>query len=89
VCQFQDGPGSRKFQVGKSEKFRLVPTSAITAAGSTGRCNTIQCIDSTMLPRKNLSFWLYSLKSKPGLCSGLSNPSERFSLSFQCKVGSN
>jgi len=36
---------------------RIGPTNR---AGSTGRCNTIQCVDSTMLPRENRSVWLYS-----------------------------
>jgi hypothetical protein len=33
-----------------------------TAVASLGRCNTIQCVDSTMLPQKNPSVWLYSVK---------------------------
>ena len=34
----------------------------ISAASSTGRCNTIQCIDSEMLARGEPSLWLYSVK---------------------------
>jgi hypothetical protein len=35
----------------------------ITASSSTGRRNTIQCIDSAMLSRENRSVWLYSVKT--------------------------
>jgi hypothetical protein len=35
----------------------------INAASSTGRCNTIQCVDSTILPLENRSVWLYSVKT--------------------------
>ncbi len=30
----------------------------IRRASSTGRCNTIQCVDSTMLPQEKRSVWL-------------------------------
>jgi hypothetical protein len=43
-----------------SEKQTQVP---INAASSTGRCNTTQCFDSTMLPREKRSVWLYSVKT--------------------------
>ena len=33
-------------------------TCSVTAASSTGRCNTFQCIDSTMLPQEKQSVWL-------------------------------
>src|SRR4029077_7575413 len=35
----------------------------INTASSTGRCNTIRCVDSTMLPREKRSVWLYSVKT--------------------------
>ena len=35
----------------------------ISTAGSNGRCNTFQCLDSTMLPRDKRSVWLYSIKT--------------------------
>jgi hypothetical protein len=35
----------------------------VTAAGSDGRRNTIQCVDSTMLPREKRSVWLFSVKT--------------------------
>jgi hypothetical protein len=41
-------------------------TYLVRRASSTGRCKTIQCIDSTMLPRKNPSVWLCSVKTYPG-----------------------
>jgi len=37
-----------------------------SGASSTGRCNTIQYIDSTMLLREKRSVWLYSVKTPPG-----------------------
>jgi len=38
-------------------------TCPVNAASSTGRCNTIQRINSTMLPAGELSVWLYSVKT--------------------------
>jgi len=38
----------------------------ITPASSTGRCNTIQRVDSTMLSRKNRSVWLHLVKISQG-----------------------
>jgi hypothetical protein len=35
----------------------------VNAAGSTGGCNTIQRIDSAMLPGENRSVWLHSVKT--------------------------
>jgi len=35
----------------------------IACAGSDGRRNTIQCIDSTMIPAGEPSLWLYSVKT--------------------------
>jgi hypothetical protein len=35
----------------------------LKSASSTGRCNTIQYIDSTILPREKQSVWLYSVKT--------------------------
>ena len=39
---------------------RYVP---INAASSTGRCNTLQYVDSIVLSQKNSSVWLYSVKN--------------------------
>jgi len=39
------------------------PQVLINAVGSAGRCNTIQCVDSTMLPREKRSVWLCSVKT--------------------------
>jgi hypothetical protein len=33
-------------------------TCPVSAASSTGQCNTIQCVDSTILPREKRSVWL-------------------------------
>ncbi len=38
-------------------------TFPVIRASSTGRCNTIQCGDSTMLPREKRSVWLNSVKT--------------------------
>jgi len=38
-------------------------TWTTNAAGSTGRSNSIQCIDSAMLPAGEPSVWLYSVKT--------------------------
>jgi len=35
----------------------------ISHARLTGRCNTIQSVDSTMLPWEKRSVWLYSVKT--------------------------
>jgi hypothetical protein len=35
----------------------------VSAAGSNGRCNTIQCVDSSMFPWTNPSVWPYSIKN--------------------------
>ena len=43
-------------------RYSINFTWTINAAGSTGRRNTIQCIDSTMLTRKMRSVWLYSVR---------------------------
>jgi hypothetical protein len=43
--------------------YRLNFTCLISRASSTGRCNTIQFIDSRMLPREKRSVWLYSVKT--------------------------
>jgi hypothetical protein len=63
-------------------------TCPVTAASSTGRCNTIQCVDSTMLLREELLFGYTRLKSSqvsvpvdPALASD-------FGFCFQRKVAS-
>src|SRR6202035_2522266 len=35
----------------------------VSTAASDGRCNTIQCVDSTMLPREKWPVWLSSVKT--------------------------
>jgi hypothetical protein len=63
-------------------------TCPVCAASSTGRCNTIQCIDSTMVARENHLFG--SARSKPsqsGVPGGLTLAGD-FSLCFQCQAGS-
>jgi hypothetical protein len=60
----------------------------INAASSTGRCNTSQCVDSTMLAREN--HLLGSTRSNPSQSSvpaGLTLASD-FSFCFQCQAGS-
>jgi hypothetical protein len=48
--------------------FADKPESTFTknAAGSTGRCNTIQFVDSSMFPRTNPSVCPYAIKTQPG-----------------------
>jgi hypothetical protein len=63
-------------------------TSPVRAASSTGRRNTIQRIDSTMLARENQLFGC--TRSKPGQGSfpdGLTLASD-FGSCFQCQAGS-
>ena len=60
----------------------------ISRASSTGRCNTIQCIDSAMLPRKNRPFGCTRPKSSQrSVPAGLTLASD-FGFCFQCQVGS-
>jgi hypothetical protein len=56
----------------------------ISRASSTGRCNTIQCIDSAILPRDN---YLDQKPCQDGVPAGLTLASD-FGFCFQCKVGS-
>jgi hypothetical protein len=60
----------------------------VTRASSTGRCNTFQCIDDTMLPRENHVFG--GTRSKPnqgGVSAGLT-PASDFGFCFQCQAAS-
>jgi hypothetical protein len=60
----------------------------VNGASSTGRCNTIQGTDSTMLPRENHLFGC--TRSKPSQSSvpaGLALASD-FGFCFQCQAGS-
>ena len=60
----------------------------ISCASLTGRCNTIRCIDSAMLPRENHLFsFTWTNPSQGSVPAGLSLASN-FSFCFQCKVGS-
>src|ERR1700693_171339 len=60
----------------------------ISRAGSTGRCNAIQCIDSTVLPRKKHLFGC--TRARLGQGSVLVDPAlaSDCSFCFQCQVGS-
>jgi hypothetical protein len=56
----------------------------VTRASSTGRCNTIQCIDSAMLPRKNHLFGCTGPKpSQRSVPAGLTLPSD-IGFCFRC-----
>src|SRR5271169_169839 len=60
----------------------------VTAAGSTGRCNTIQCVDPTMLARDNHLFRCTRSKpSQDSVPTRLTLASD-FSSCFQCQEGS-
>ena len=67
--------------------FSVDSTCPIWAASSTGRCNTIQCIDSTLLAWENHHVWLYPVNTQPEQRSGWSSPSERFWLLFPMPGG--
>src|ERR1700720_1925032 len=41
--------------LGSREPTLVMKSCPVSAASSTGRCNTIQCVDSTMLPRDKRS----------------------------------
>ncbi len=63
-------------------------TSPVSAAISTGRCNTIQCIDSEVLARESHPF--ACTRSKPSHSSvpaGLTLASD-FGFCFQCQASS-
>jgi hypothetical protein len=60
----------------------------MNAASSTDRCNTIQCIDSTMLPRENYLFGCVRPKPSQGSVPAGSTIASDFGFCFQCKVGS-
>src|SRR5271170_1040819 len=63
-------------------------TCLISRASSTGRCNTVQCIGSAMLPRENHLFGRSQSKPSQGSVQpGLAQVSD-FSFCFQCKAGS-
>src|SRR5580704_1360793 len=60
----------------------------ITRASSTGRCNTLQCIDSTMIAReKHLFGCTRSKPSQSSVAARLTLTSE-FGFCFQCQAGS-
>jgi hypothetical protein len=63
-------------------------TLPVTRASSDDRCNTIQCIDSTMLARENHLFGC--TRSKPGQSSVPARLilTSYFSICFQCQAGS-
>src|SRR5271156_3293411 len=63
-------------------------TCLVNAASSTGRCNTIQCIDSRMLARENHLFGCTRSKPSQGsVPAGLTLASD-FGFCFQCQAGS-
>ena len=49
----------------KSPRGKNLPkcTCPVTPAGSNGRCNTIQCVALTLLPREKQTSWRYSVKT--------------------------
>src|SRR5271156_6524601 len=70
---------------GQIERYFKCP---VRAASSTGRRNTMQCIDSTMLARENHLFDCTRLKpSQSSAPAGLTLASD-FGICFQCQAGS-
>jgi hypothetical protein len=60
----------------------------VNAASSTSRCNTIHCVDSTMLARENHLFGCPRSKpSQSSVPTGLALASD-FGFCFQCQAGS-
>src|SRR5260370_12829213 len=57
-------------------------------AGSTGRCNTIQRVDSTMLAKENHLFGCDLLKPSQGSLSTHLTLASDSSLYFHCRLGS-
>src|SRR5271156_3958353 len=73
-----------------SSRYRILRnlTCPVTRASSTGRCNTIQCVDSAMLPREYRLFGCTRPKPRQGsVPAGLTLASDS-GLCFQCKGGS-
>src|SRR6267378_4306323 len=60
----------------------------ITTAGSTGRCNTLQRVDSTMLAKENHLFGCDLLKPSQGSLSTDLTLASDSSLYFHCRLGS-
>jgi len=60
----------------------------INAASSTGRCNTIQCVDSAMLPQKNHVFGFTRPRPSQGSVPAGLTVTSKFGFCFQCQVGS-
>ena len=52
------------------EDFQRKSTCLINAASSTGRCHTIKCVDSTMLPRRSDLFGCTRSKPSQGSVPG-------------------
>src|SRR5271170_5335279 len=64
----------------------FISTPPFIGASSTGRCNTFQCIDSTMLPQENHPFGRAPSKTSQGsVPAGLTLTSD-FSFCLQCKA---
>ena len=81
-------PFANESEAPKAQDKETDPQFPVSAAGSNGRCNTIQCIDSKMLPRENHLFGCTWSKPKQGsVPTGLTLASD-FSLCFQWQVGS-
>jgi hypothetical protein len=60
----------------------------VRAASSTGRCNTIQCVDSTKLARESHLFGCARLKPRQGSVPARLTLASYFSFCFQCQAGS-
>jgi hypothetical protein len=74
----------RKYVVGSVEFGQVL----ISRASSTSRCNTIHCVDSTMLARENHLFGCPRSKpSQSSVPTGLALASD-FGFCFQCEAGS-
>ncbi len=77
-------PDHPRHRTSRQGKF----TFPVTAASSTGRCNTIQCIDPTMLARENQLFGCGRLKPSQGSVPASLTLTSDFGFCFQCQEGS-
>jgi hypothetical protein len=64
-----------------------MPLSPVSRASSTGRCNTIQCVDSTMLARENHLFGCTRSRPSQGSFPAGLTPTSDFGFCFQCQAG--
>jgi hypothetical protein len=68
--------------------YRLNSTCLVSRAGSNGRRNTIQCVDSAMLPWEDHLFGFTWTKPSQGSVPAALTLASEFGFCFQCQAGS-